>query len=286
MYDILKVENLKKTFDKNDFALDNVSFVIKKNSIVGFVGKNGAGKSTTINTILNALKKDTGQITFFDKHINNKNEYFRENIGVVFDDAKLPENLNVSQLNHVLNNIYSTWNIQDYYKYIEFFQLPKKTKIKNFSKGMRMKISITVALSHASKLLILDEATSGLDIESRQKLLDVIKNFAKQEDCGVLMSSHIIEDISNICNEVIFIENGKIILNESKSNLIENYSILIVHSEDEIKNVPIKSIVKKTQIGNHIALLLNEKMKKQYESRNNKQVTLEEVSKILVGGSS
>ncbi|KKI62966.1 MULTISPECIES: ABC transporter ATP-binding protein [Staphylococcus] len=286
MYDILKVENLKKTFDKSDFALDNVSFVIKKNSIVGFVGKNGAGKSTTINTILNALKKDTGQITFFDKHINNKNEYFRENIGVVFDDAKLPENLNVTQLNHVLNNIYSTWNIQDYYKYIEFFQLPKKTKIKNFSKGMRMKISITVALSHASKLLILDEATSGLDIESRQKLLDVIKNFAKQEDCGVLMSSHIIEDISNICNEVLFIDNGKIILNESKSNLIENYSILIVHSEDEIKNVPVKSIVKKTQVENHIALLLNKKVNKQYESRNNKQVTLEEVSKILVGGSS
>ncbi|WP_462218698.1 ATP-binding cassette domain-containing protein, partial [Streptococcus pneumoniae] len=156
----------------------------------------------------------------------------------------------------------------------------------NFSKGMRMKISITVALSHASKLLILDEATSGLDIESRQKLLDVIKNFAKQEDCGVLMSSHIIEDISNICNEVLFIDNGKIILNESKSNLIENYSILIVHSEDEIKNVPVKSIVKKTQVENHIALLLNKKVNKQYESRNNKQVTLEEVSKILVGGSS
>ncbi|COT22182.1 ABC transporter ATP-binding protein [Streptococcus pneumoniae] len=149
-----------------------------------------------------------------------------------------------------------------------------------------MKISITVALSHASKLLILDEATSGLDIESRQKLLDVIKNFAKQEDCGVLMSSHIIEDISNICNEVLFIDNGKIILNESKSNLIENYSILIVHSEDEIKNVPVKSIVKKTQVENHIALLLNKKVNKQYESRNNKQVTLEEVSKILVGGSS
>lgn len=222
---VLQVENLSKSYADSDFNLENVSFSIPKGTILGFVGKNGAGKSTTINTILNIIPKDSGDIKIFGREMLDADTDIRNNIGVVFDSTNFNGELTPKMLEKVLGDIYFNWNSDKYFELMDRFKLPIDKKIKTYSRGMTMKVGIAIALSHDAKLLILDEATSGLDPVVREEILDVFLEFVEDEENSILLSSHISSDLEKIADYIAFIENGKIILTEKKDDLIYKYGI-------------------------------------------------------------
>lgn len=216
------VKDLCKRFD--DFFLDHVSFRVPKGRIVGFIGENGAGKSTTINLILNELKRDGGQIQLFG--LENTSSSVREEIGVVFDDCCFHDVLNTSDIEKILSGVYKSWDSGLYRQYLKKFKIPEKKPVGSFSRGMKMKLSIICALTHRPKLLILDEATTGLDPVVRDEILDLFLEFIQDEECSIFFSSHITSDIQKIADYVILIHQGKIIFEESKDDLIYNFGIV------------------------------------------------------------
>lgn len=222
----LKLNNVIKTYKNSDFSLKKVSFSLPSGSVMGFVGENGAGKTTTIGCILQTLFKDSGTIQILGREMTDANVEIRENIGVVYDGDNFPGYLSAEQLSNIMNGIFKQWDDKLFQNYINSFHLSKKQKIKTYSKGMTMKLALAVALSHHPKLLILDEATSGLDPVMRDEILDVLLEFVGDEDHSILLSSHITSDLEKIADYITFIHNGKIILTETKDNLIYNYGIL------------------------------------------------------------
>ena len=215
------VQNLCKQFE--DFSLDNVSFKVPKGRIVGFIGENGAGKSTTINLILNELNKDSGQIQVFG--IDHTIPTVKENIGVVFDECNFHDVFTAADIEKILKRVYKTWDSNLFSQYLKKFKIPTKKTIGTFSKGMKMKLSIICAMAHRPKLLILDEATTGLDPVVRDEVLDLFWEFIQDEDCSIFFSSHITSDIQKIADYVILIHQGKIIFEEQKDNLVYNYGV-------------------------------------------------------------
>ncbi|MEF9935599.1 MAG: ABC transporter ATP-binding protein [Clostridium sp.] len=228
----LEIENLCKTYESKDFKLDNVTLKIPRGSIMGFVGKNGAGKSTTINTALNITSRDSGVVKFWGTDMTDESTLVREDIAVVFDSVNFYEELTVKKLEKVLSGIYRNWNSDIFYSHLEKFKLPIDKKIKTFSRGMAMKLSISVAMSHSARLLILDEATAGLDPVIREEILDMFLEFVCDEKNSILISSHISSDIEKIADYISIIDEGKIILTESKDNLIYNYGIARMRQSD------------------------------------------------------
>ena len=222
----LKLNNVTKTYKNSDFSLKKVSFSLPSGSVMGFVGENGVGKTTTIGCILQTLFKDSGTIQILGREMTDANVEIRENIGVVYDGDNFPGYLSAEQLSNIMNGIFKQWDDKLFQNYINSFHLSKKQKIKTYSKGMTMKLALAVALSHHPKLLILDEATSGLDPVMRDEILDVLLEFVGDEDHSILLSSHITSDLEKIADYITFIHNGKIILTETKDNLIYNYGIL------------------------------------------------------------
>ena len=220
----LVVKGLKKKY--RDFTLDDVSFNIPCGMIVGLIGENGAGKSTTINAILGLIKKDAGTISILGKHDNEIDNGIRNQIGVVFDGSNFPSALSARKLNNVLKNIYSTWDENGYFSLLQKMSLPTDKKIKEFSKGMKMKLSIAVALSHHSKLLILDEATSGLDPIVRDDILDIFLDFVQDENNSILVSSHITSDLEKVADYIVFIHKGKVVFSKPKDELKYQYGII------------------------------------------------------------
>ncbi len=229
---ILEVKDLCKAYPNNSFSLKNISFGINKGTIVGFVGKNGAGKSTTINTILNLIKKDSGQVKLFGKELSDNETDLRNNIAVVFDMINYNKELTPKMLERVLCDVYKNWDKNTFYQLLDRFGISPDKKIKALSKGMSMKLSISVALSHKAKLLILDEATSGLDPVAREEMLDIFLEFVEDEDNAIFMSSHISSDLEKVADYIIFIDNGKIILGEYKDKLIYEYGIARMREKD------------------------------------------------------
>lgn len=226
MNDILEVENLCKTYEKSDFRLKDVSFCVPGGSIMGFVGENGAGKTTTINCILNALFKDSGTVRIFGKEMADEDTSIREDLGVVFDNSSFSGQLDAGKLSRVMAGIYSRWDHEEFVRNLEKFQIPDNKKIRTFSRGMSMKLSIAVALSHQPKLLILDEATTGLDPVVRDEILDVFLDFVQDEDHSILLSSHITSDLEKIADYITFIHQGAILLTASKDELIYEYAVM------------------------------------------------------------
>lgn len=216
------VRDLCKQFD--EFLLDHVSFQVPRGRIVGFIGENGAGKSTTINLILDELKKDNGQIQIFG--MEHTISSVKEDIGVVFDECNFHDVLNVSDIEKILSGVYKSWDSRLYRQYLKKFKIPEKKQIGSFSKGMKMKLSIICAMAHKPKLLILDEATTGLDPVVRDEMLDLFLEFIQDEECSIFFSSHITSDIQKIADYVILIHQGKIIFEEQKDDLVYHFGIV------------------------------------------------------------
>lgn len=229
---ILEVQNLCKTYPDRKFRLNNVSFGVNKGTIVGLVGKNGAGKSTTINAILNIINKDSGGIKLFGEEIRDGEEDTRNDLAVVFDNISFNEELTPQKLEKVLGEVYKNWDKEAFYRLLGRFDLPCDKKIKTFSRGMAMKLSISVALSHKARLLILDEATAGLDPVVREEILDIFLEFIEDENNAILLSSHISSDLEKVADYIIFIDNGTIILNETKDRLLYEYGIVRMKQKD------------------------------------------------------
>lgn len=224
MEPLLNVSQLSKTFPT--FKLDQVDLEIPRGCIVGLIGENGAGKSTTIRCILDLLRPDSGKITFWGLSMSEYPDQIKENIGVVYDELPFHDTFTPKQMEKICAHAYRQWDSQAYKDFLVRFKLPEKQAIKGFSKGMKMKLSIAIALSHNPKLLILDEATSGLDPIMRDDLLDVFLDFVQDEHRSILMSSHISSDLERIADYITFIHNGKLIFTKSKDVLRYEYGIL------------------------------------------------------------
>ena len=226
MENILELQKLCKSFPKSNFILDKLSFSLPYGAILGFVGENGAGKTTTIGCILNTVRKDSGMVKLFGKEMRDIDTDIREKIGVVYDGDNFPGFWTAKQLSQVMERIYTQWDNALFQKYLEDFHLPVKQKIKHYSRGMTMKLAIAVALSHHPQLLILDEATSGLDPIMRDEMLDVFLEFVQEESHSILLSSHITSDLEKVADYITFIHNGKLIMTASKNDLVYNYAVM------------------------------------------------------------
>ena len=200
----LKLDNVCKTYETSDFLLDNVSFEVPMGSVMGFVGENGAGKTTTIGCILNTLFRNSGSIQIFEKEMKDEDTVLRNDIGVVYDGDNFPKYLTAKQISEIMQGIFSQWDNSLFQKYLKTFRLNEKQKIGKYSKGMTMKLAIAVALSHHPKLLILDEATSGLDPIMRDEMLEVFLDFVGEDDHSILLSSHITSDLEKIADYIYF----------------------------------------------------------------------------------
>lgn len=226
MENILELHQISKTFPKSNFTLDNLSFSIPYGSIMGFVGENGAGKTTTLGCILNTIAKDNGTVKLFGREMLDTDTDMREKIGVVYDGDNFPVYWTAKQLSKVMEGLYTQWDDALFQNYLEIFHISAGQKIKYYSKGMTMKLAIAAALSHHPQLLILDEATSGLDPVMRDEMLDVFLEFVQEEDHSILLSSHITSDLEKIADYITFIHNGKLIMTVSKNDLVYNYAVL------------------------------------------------------------
>ncbi len=280
MENILEINNLSKSFP--GFRLDNINIALPKGSIMGFVGENGAGKSTTIKLILNLLKRDQGEIKIFGLDNLRYETELKEKIGVVFDESNFPENMRAKEVNQVMKNIYRNWDEKAFHNYLSLFNLPLTKAIKEYSRGMKMKLSLAVALSHQAQLLILDEATSGLDPVIRDEILDIFLDFMQNEEHGIFISSHIISDLEKIADYIAFIHQGHIILSETKDSLLYNYGVLKCSSA-EYEQIPRDLIIgsRKHKFG---VEALVEKNKLRGNNYTIDQVSLEEIMLFISRG--
>ena len=226
MDNILELHQVCKTFPKTNFTLDHVSFSVPYGSIMGFVGENGAGKTTTIGCVLNTVSKDSGTIKIFGKELADTDTELKEKIGVVYDGDNFPAYWTAEQLSDVMQGLYTNWDNELFKKYLNDFRLLPNQKIKSYSRGMTMKLAVAAALSHHPQLLILDEATSGLDPIMRDDMLDVFLEFVQDENHSILLSSHITSDLEKIADYITFIHNGKLIMAASKNDLVYNFAVM------------------------------------------------------------
>lgn len=220
----LEIKGLTKKFP--GFTLENLNLILPAGCILGLIGENGAGKSTTIKLILDILHKDSGTITILGRDSEDHLEITKEDIGVVMDELGLPACLNVREVGKVMAGIFRNWDDQAYRGYLRDLDIPEDKAFKDFSRGMKMKLGFAIALSHKAKLLLLDEATSGLDPVARDYVVELLEDFTRDESHAVLISSHIVSDLEKLCDYIAFLHKGKLMLMEEKDVLLERYGIL------------------------------------------------------------
>ena len=219
----LEIKNLTKTFP--GFKLDNLSLTLPSGCIMGLIGENGAGKSTTIKLILDILHKDSGTITILGKDNTDNIRLTKEDVGVVMDEVGIPECLTPKQVGRIMQDTFRNWNAAEYNRLLQKLSLPENQPFKSFSRGMKMKLGIAVAMSHNAKLLLLDEATSGLDPVVRDEVVEMFSDFTRDETHSILISSHIVSDLEKLCDYVAFLHKGKLLLCEEKDVLLAQYGI-------------------------------------------------------------
>lgn len=236
----IEIKDLCKTYP--GFSLDHVNLTLPCGCIMGLVGENGAGKSTTIRLILDMIARDSGTITLLGKDNRENIRLLKEDIGVVLDEVGIPACLNPKQVGKIMANTFRNWEQAVYDSLLEKLAVPQEKPFKDFSKGMKMKLGIAIALSHRPKLLILDEATSGLDPVVRDEVLDLFSEFTREESHAVLISSHIVSDLEKICDYIAFLHKGRLLLCEEKDALKEKYGILRC-SREQLSALPPEAVI-------------------------------------------
>ena len=246
----LEIRGLTKHFA--DFTLDNLNLILPGGCILGLIGENGAGKSTTIRLILGMLRADSGTVTILGQDSRENPVLTKQDIGVVLDEVGIPECMTPKQVGKVMANVFLRWNAETYQGLLARFSLPENKKFKEFSKGMKMKLGLAVALSHEAKLLILDEATGGLDPVVRDEVVDMLAEFTRDETHAILISSHIVSDLEKLCDYVAFLHKGKLLLCEEKDLLLSEYGILHCKPEE----LPEEGILHKKQNAYDVAAIV------------------------------
>ena len=252
----IEIRGLSKRY--KGFSLDNLNLDLPYGCVLGLVGENGAGKSTTIRLIMDAMERDGGTVSVLGA--DNKSREFldlKEDIGVVLDETFVPEILSAKQLGRIMAGSFKNWEQDTYEGWLKRLDLPEDKRFKDYSRGMTMKLGIAAALSHGAKLLLLDEATGGLDPMVREELLEVFADFAAQDGHAVLLSSHIVSDLERICDYIAFLHKGRLVLCEEKDVLLEKYGILKC-SKEQLQNIP-AGAVHGVRIGNYGAEALVER---------------------------
>lgn len=272
----VEVKELTKKF--KGFTLDHVSFSLPAGCIMGLVGENGAGKSTTLKLLLNMIQKDSGRITILGKDEKNIN---KNEIGVVFDECRFHESFTAKDINQVLKSIFQRWNEQQFFDYLNRFEVPSNKKLKEFSRGMKMKISIAAAVSHDAKLLLLDEPTSTLDPVVRDEMLDIFYDFISDEQHSIIISSHIVSDLEKVCDYIAFMHKGKMILCEEKDRLLQECRLAQM-SEAEFSAIDKDEIIgsRKTPFG--ITAVIRKAAAAQI--RNTQPINLEDLFVYMIRG--
>ena len=282
---ILELQEVSKAYRRSDFKLDKVSFRLPYGAIMGFVGENGAGKTTTIDCILNTIRRDEGNILLFGKEMRDGDKELRENIGVVYDGDNFPGYLNPAQLSAIMGGLYKQWDNGLFLDYLKRFHLPEKKKIETYSRGMTMKLAIAAALAHHPKLLILDEATSGLDPVMREEILEVFLEFIEEEEHSILLSSHITSDLEKIADYITFIHEGRIILTASKNELAYEYGIMRC-KESQFKEMDKEDVVayRKRDFQTDVLTADAKKAERKYRDVVIDRVSIDEIMVMLVKG--
>jgi ABC-2 type transport system ATP-binding protein len=235
----LEIRNLTKSYP--GFTLDHLNLTLPCGCILGLIGENGAGKSTAIKLILDMIRKDSGTVTILGRDNAEQIESIKEEIGVVTDEAGIPECLTVEQVGKVMKHTFRNWDEAEYARLIRKLSLPEKKQFRDFSRGMKMKLAIAVAMSHNSRLLILDEATSGLDPVVRDEVVEMFSDFTRNENHSILISSHIVSDLEKLCDYVAFLHQGKLLLCEEKDRLLDEYGLIHCTAE-ELRNLPADAV--------------------------------------------
>lgn len=225
----IEIRHLSKEY--KDFRLQNVSLNIPTGTVMGLIGANGAGKSTFINSILGLVNSDYEMLRIFGKDLRTQEKEIKEDIAVIFDVSHYNPEFTPAFIGKMLSRVYKNWDMTIYEQYLEEFHLPKRKKLKQYSKGMKMKLEFAIAFSHAPKLLILDEATSGLDPIFREEILDIIRKYTEDEDHTVLLSSHITSDLDKIADYIAFIHEGQLLFVKTYDEIQENFGIINCRKE-------------------------------------------------------
>jgi ABC-2 type transport system ATP-binding protein len=283
MINAIELEGVTKEY--SNFLLDNISFQVPKGCIMGFIGENGAGKTTTLKAILNLIHINRGNIKVFGLDYVKDEKKIKEQIGVVFDESYFHDNLTLSHISKIMSKIYSNWQEEVFEQYIMKLKLPKDKIIKEYSRGMKMKLSIAAALSHEAKLLILDEATSGLDPIVREEILDIFMEFIQNEEHTILLSSHITSDLEKVADYITFIHNGRIVFCKSKDDLIYNYGVVHCGQEDYKKLDKKHTVgVRKSQFGLEVMVDNKKELERRKEGLVIDNTSIEEIVLFKVRG--
>lgn len=240
----LEIRNLTKSYP--GFTLNNINLTLPSGCIMGLIGENGAGKSTTIKLILDMIHRDSGSITVLGKDNQDNIKLTKEDIGVVLDEVGIPESLTVKQVGNVMKHSFQNWDEAEYTRLTKKLSLPNQKQFKDFSRGMKMKLGIAIALSHNAKLLILDEATSGLDPVVRDEVVEMFSDFTRDETHSILISSHIVSDLEKLCDYIAFLHKGKLLLCEEKDQLLAEYGLMHCTAE-ELHKLPPEAIKHKKE---------------------------------------
>lgn len=283
MENVLEIENLSKTYP--GFNLNNINLKIPKGTVMGLIGENGAGKSTTIKLILNELNRESGNIKVFGLDNIKDEQKIKSDIGVVLADSFLSEYFNAKDISKTMKQFYNNWDEKLYFNYLKEFNLPDNKQIKDFSTGMKMKLQIITALSHHPKFLILDEPTSGLDPIARNEILDIFRNFIEDDEHSIFISSHITSDLEHIADYITFISEGKIVFTNTCDELLESYGIAKC-TKEEFESIEKSDYIRYRENKYDYELLIQDKSKflKKYGLEVIDKPSLEDIMVIYIKG--
>ncbi len=240
MGNCIEIVNFCKSY--KSFSLENVNITVPTGSVMGFVGENGAGKTTTIKALLGLTSVDSGSVKVLGVESSKLTSDVKEKIGVVFDTICFPPSLNAKQLDKVFAGMYKNWDSKKYFELLEKFEIPLNKKIKGFSRGMGMRLSLAQALSHNAELLILDEPTGGLDPIIRNETINILRDYMEDENHSIFISTHITSDLDRLADYICFIHKGRIVFTEERDVLFDSYRILKC-TDEQLANIDKEDII-------------------------------------------